>query len=303
MQICYFFYKNITFGITVFLYEAHASFSGQPAYNDWFLSLYNMFFTSLPVIALGVLDQDVSARFCLKVHIFVLKMKSRNIHDVLYFLLSSTLQFPMLYQEGVQNLLFSWRRIVGWMLNGLCSAIIIFFFCSRALSPQAFNKDGKIADFQIFGATMYTCIVWVVNCQLALSIGYFTLVQHVLIWGSIALWYLFLLVYGAMPANFSTTAYQVFVESLAPTPAFYIVPIFVVLSALVPYFVYSAIKMRFFPMYHERIQWIRHEGWYEDAEYCNIVRQRSIRPTTVGFTARSLARTNPLQDRSQSLAY
>lgn len=66
-QICYFFYKNITFGFTLFLYEAHASFSGQPAYNDWFLSLYNVFFSSLPVIAMGIFDQDVSARFCLKV--------------------------------------------------------------------------------------------------------------------------------------------------------------------------------------------------------------------------------------------
>ena len=66
-QICYFFYKNITFGFTLFLYEVRASFSGEPAYNDWFLSLYSILFTSLPVIALGVLDQDVSARYCLKV--------------------------------------------------------------------------------------------------------------------------------------------------------------------------------------------------------------------------------------------
>lgn len=68
LQICYFFYKNVTFGFTVFLYEASTSFSGQPAYNDWFLSLYNVFFTSLPAVALGVFDQDVSARFCLKVY-------------------------------------------------------------------------------------------------------------------------------------------------------------------------------------------------------------------------------------------
>lgn len=185
------------------------------------------------------------------------------------------------------------------MFNGLCSAIIIFFFTARALSPQAFNEEGKTTDFQIFGATMYTCVVWVVNCQLALSISYFTLIQHVFIWGSIALWYLFLLAYGAMPASLSTTAYRVFVESLVSTPAYYIVAIVVVLSALMPYFVYNAIQMRFFPMYHGKIQWIRHEGWYEDPEYCNIVRQRSIRPTTtVGFTARSLARTNPLEDRT-----
>ena len=69
MQICYFFYKNVTFGVTIFLYEAFASFSGKPAYNDWFLSLYNVFFTSLPVIALGVFDQDVSSRLCLQVRL------------------------------------------------------------------------------------------------------------------------------------------------------------------------------------------------------------------------------------------
>ena len=67
MQVCYFFYKNIAFGFTLFWFEAYASFSGQPAYNDWYMSCYNVFFTSLPVIALGVFDQDVSPRLCLKV--------------------------------------------------------------------------------------------------------------------------------------------------------------------------------------------------------------------------------------------
>ncbi|KAF1879427.1 hypothetical protein Lal_00005893 [Lupinus albus] len=66
MMICYFFYKNIAFGFTLFWFEAYASFSGQPAYNDWYMSFYNVFFTSLPVIALGVFDQDVSAHLCLK---------------------------------------------------------------------------------------------------------------------------------------------------------------------------------------------------------------------------------------------
>ncbi|KAL3644621.1 putative phospholipid-transporting ATPase 9 [Castilleja foliolosa] len=273
-MICYFFYKNVTFGFTLFLYEAHASFSGQPAYNDWFLSLYNVFFTSLPVIAMGVFDQDVSARFCLK--------------------------FPLLYQEGVQNVLFSWRRIIGWMLNGVISAFIIFFFCTKALNPSAFNKSGKIAEYQILGATMYTCVVWVVNCQMALAISYFTLIQHVFIWGGILIWYLFLLIYGSMPRKISTTAYKVFVESLAPTPSFYVVTFFVVISALVPYFVYKSVQMRFYPMYHGMIQWIRYEGRSDDPEYCNMVRQRSIKTTTVGFTARSLARTSPLQDCSSN---
>nr|GMD25496.1 putative phospholipid-transporting ATPase 9 [Ipomoea batatas] len=273
-MVCYFFYKNITFGVTVFLYEAYASFSGQPAYNDWFLSLYNVFFTSLPVIALGVFDQDVSARYCIK--------------------------FPLLYQEGIQNVLFSWKRIIGWMFNGVCSAVIIFFLCINAIDPQSYKKDGKVAGYAVVGATMYTCVVWVVNCQMALAVSYFTLIQHIFIWGGIALWYIYLLIYGALPTTFSTTAYQVFVEALAPAPMYWLVTLFVVLAALIPYFAYNAVQIQFFPMYHGMIQWLRYEGKTEDPEYCNMVRQRSIRPTTVGFTARSLARTNPLEDGTRS---
>ncbi|KAJ9708058.1 hypothetical protein PVL29_000224 [Vitis rotundifolia] len=266
LMICYFFYKNITFAFTLFLYEANASFSGQPAYNDWFMTFFNIFFTSLPPIALGVFDQDVSARFCLK--------------------------FPLLYQEGVQNVLFNWRRILSWMFNGVYSAIIIFFFCIKALDSEAFNSGGKTVGREILGTTMYTCVVWVVNCQMALTISYFTLIQHIFIWGSIAIWYLFLLVFGIMSPSISSTAYKLFIEALAPAPTFWIVTLFVVISTLIPFYAYTAIQMRFFPMYHGMIQWLRHEGQTDDPEYCNVVRQRSLRPQTVGVSARRVARTH-----------
>ncbi|WVZ19745.1 hypothetical protein V8G54_007067 [Vigna mungo] len=232
-MICYFFFKNITFGFTLFLYEVYASFSGQPAYNDWFLSLYSVFFSSLPVIALGVLDQDVSARYCLK--------------------------FPILYQEGVQNVLFSWRIVLSWMLNGFINATMIFFFCTKAIEPQAFDEEGRTAGRDMLGVTMYTCVVWVVNLQMALAIRYFTLIQHIFIWGSIAFWYLFLLAYGAMPPKFSTNVYQVFIETLATSPSFWAVTFFVAISTLIPYFTFSVIQMWFFPMYHQMVQWIRYE--------------------------------------------
>ncbi|XP_039143127.1 putative phospholipid-transporting ATPase 9 [Dioscorea cayenensis subsp. rotundata] len=270
-MICYFFYKNIVFGVTLFIYEAYTSFSGTPLYNDWFLSVYNVFFTSLPAIALGVFDQDVSARLCRK--------------------------FPLLYQEGVQNMLFSWTRIIGWMFNGVCNAVTIFFFCAAALQHQAFRKGGEVVSRDILAGTVYTCVVWVVNCQMALSVSYFTLIQHIFIWGSIALWYLFLVIYGAITPSFSTDAYMLFVEALAPAASYWIVTLFVVLATLIPYFSYAAIQMRFFPMYHNMIQWIRFEGKADDPEYCQVVRQRSVRPTTVGVSARIDARVSQINSR------
>ncbi|KAJ4752769.1 Phospholipid-transporting ATPase [Rhynchospora pubera] len=264
-MICYFFYKNIVFGMTLFIYERYASFSGQAAYNDWAMSAYNVFFTSLPVIALGVFDQDVSARFCLK--------------------------FPMLYQEGPHDDLFRWSRILGWMSNGTVTSVIIFFLLTFSFGPQSFRSDGQPADLAPLGAAMYTCCVWAVNIQMALSISYFTLIQHIFIWGSIALWYIFLLAYGAITPTFSTTYYMVFVQELASAPLFWLAILCVSGAALVPYFSYKAVQTSFFPGLHDYIQWMRHEGRADDPELGQVIRQASAR-ATVGVSARFDARIN-----------
>ncbi|KAL9247910.1 hypothetical protein vseg_021288 [Gypsophila vaccaria] len=246
MMICYFFYKNITFGLTLFWFETHSAFSAQPAYNDWYMSTYNVFFTALPVIALGVFDQDVSARLCLK--------------------------NPFLYQEGVKNILFSWPRILGWMFNGFTSSIIIFFLAAAFLSNQAYRSDGQAADFSVFAVTMYSCVVWAVNCQMALSINYFTWIQHVVIWGSILFWYIFLIIYGHFPPTFSKTAYHVLEEACAPSPKYWFVIFLVVVATLLPYFIFRALQMLFWPMPHDIVQLNAHRR--TDGDVTNLLPAR-----------------------------
>ncbi|RWW15573.1 hypothetical protein GW17_00020573 [Ensete ventricosum] len=196
----------------------------------------------------------------------------------------------MLYQEGVQNVLFSWLRILGWMFNGACNGVMIFFFCTTALQHQAFRKGGEVVDFAVLGATMYTCVVWVANCQMALSVSYFTLIQHIFIWGGIALWYLFLLAYGAITPTLSTSAFMVFVEGLAPAPSYWITTLFVVVATLIPFFTYSVIRMRFFPMYHNMIQWLRFDGHADDPEYCQVARDGSDSAATAAFSSLTMLR-------------
>ncbi|CAL4902489.1 unnamed protein product [Urochloa decumbens] len=266
-MICYFFYKNITFGVTLFLFEAYTSFSGEAFYNSWALACYNVFFTSLPVIAMGVFDQDVSARFCLK--------------------------FPMLYQEGPQNLLFRWRRILGWVVYGVASAVIIFFLSTYSLTHQAFRRSGEVIDKAALGAVAYTGVVWAVNAQMALTVSYFTLVQHACIWISVALWYVFLSAYGAITPDFSTDYYGLFADALAGAPSYWAVTLLVGCAAIVPYFSYAVVKSWFFPDYHNQIQWLRHrERAHPDpessahAEFGHALRQFSVRSTGVGVSAR-----------------
>ena len=55
--VAYFFYKNLTFTLTQFWFTTYTGFSGQRLYDDWFQSLYNVVFTALPVIVVGIFDK------------------------------------------------------------------------------------------------------------------------------------------------------------------------------------------------------------------------------------------------------
>lgn len=206
--------------------------------------------------------------------------------SVLHSLFYWFLQFPLLHQEGVQNILFSWFRILGWMFNGICSSVIIFFFSSHSILHQAFRSDGSTADYEVLGVLMYTCVVWTVNCQMALLLSYFTWIQHFFIWGSIIFWYIFLAIYGSIPPSISTSAYKVLVEACGPAPFYWLSTLFVVVSALLPYFSYAALQTSFFPPYHVIIQ--------------IMSKEESVSRASVGFSARFEARIQHMKEKTTS---
>ncbi|KAL2514726.1 putative phospholipid-transporting ATPase 4 [Forsythia ovata] len=181
-MICYFFYKNIAFGLTIFYFEAFAAFSGQSVYVDWYMLLFNVVLTSLPVISLGVFEQDVDS------------------------------EFPALYQQGPKNLFFDWYRIFGWMGNGLYTSLIIFYLNIIIFYDQAFRAGGQTADMTAVGTVMFTCIIWAVNCQIALTMSHFTWIQHLFVWGSVTTWYVFLVFYGELSSALDENAFKILTE-------------------------------------------------------------------------------------------
>ncbi|XP_058227239.1 probable phospholipid-transporting ATPase 4 isoform X2 [Rhododendron vialii] len=271
-MICYFFYKNIAFGLTLFYFEAFASFSGQSVYEDWYMLLFNVILTSLPVISLGVFEQDVSSEICL--------------------------QFPALYQQGPKNLFFDWYRIFGWMGNGLYSSVMILFLNLIIFYDQPFRSGGQTADMSAVGTTMFTCIVWAVNCQIALTMSHFTWIQHLLIWGSVATWYLFLLGYGMMPPDYSGNAFQLLVEALAPAPMYWCTTLLVTIACNLPYLAHISFQRCFHPMDHHIIQEIKYlKKDVEDQHMWTRERSKARQETKIGFTARVDAKIRQLKVR------
>ncbi|KAF3787619.1 putative phospholipid-transporting ATPase 4 [Nymphaea thermarum] len=274
-MICYFFYKNITFGLTIFYFEAFTGFSGQSVYDDWYMLLFNVVLTSLPVISLGVFEQDVSADVCL--------------------------QFPALYQQGPKNLFFDWSRVYGWMVNGLYSSIIIFFFNAFILGKQAFRDGGQIADLPVLGATMFTCIICTVNCQIALTMSHFTWIQHAFVWGSIATWYLFLFLYGMLSPAMTGDSYHIFID-IAPAPMYWIVILLTTATCNLPYFSHISFQRAFRPLDHHIIQEIKHyKKDVKDERMWRRERSKARQKTKIGFTVRVEAKIRQLKGKLQKM--
>lgn len=49
-----------------FWFQFDCGFSAQSAFQSWIVSLYNVVFTSLPVLSLGIFEQDVGKKYSLQ---------------------------------------------------------------------------------------------------------------------------------------------------------------------------------------------------------------------------------------------
>ncbi|XP_065308514.1 phospholipid-transporting ATPase ID isoform X1 [Dermacentor albipictus] len=156
----YFFYKNFAFTLCHFWFAFFCGFSAQTLYDPVFISFYNVFYTSLPVLALGVFDQDVN--------------------DV------NSMRYPKLFTPGHLNLLFNKVEFLKSVAHGVISSFVLFFIpygaFSNSIAPDGVNLDGH----QLLGTTVSTILVIVVNAQIALDTSYWTVFNHIVIWGSVA---------------------------------------------------------------------------------------------------------------------
>ncbi|XP_012160650.1 probable phospholipid-transporting ATPase IM isoform X3 [Ceratitis capitata] len=155
----YFFYKNFAFTLCHCWYSFFCGFSAQTVFDPMFISVYNLFYTSLPVLALGVFEQDVSDK-----------------HSI---------EYPKLYTPGMKSQLFNTREFVYSVLHGAFSSLILF------LIPYGTYKDGIspngliLSDHMTLGAVVATILIIDNTAQIALYTSYWTIFNHITIWGSL----------------------------------------------------------------------------------------------------------------------
>uniref|UniRef100_A0A3B4ZB47 Phospholipid-transporting ATPase n=1 Tax=Stegastes partitus TaxID=144197 RepID=A0A3B4ZB47_9TELE len=161
--LCYFFYKNFAFTMVHFWFGFFCGFSAQTVYDQYFITLYNIVYTSLPVLAMGIFDQDVPDQ--------------------------RSLEYPKLYEPGQLNLLFNKREFFICIAQGIYTSVVLFFVPYAILSDATQSTGVPLADYQTFAVTTATALVIVVSVQIALDTGFWTVINHVFVWGSLGTYF------------------------------------------------------------------------------------------------------------------
>ena len=143
------------------------NFSGQIAYESWTLSLYNVVFTLLPPLVIGIFDQFVSAR----------------ILD----------RYPQLYMLGQRNAFFTRTQFWLWVGNALYHSIVgscpsqlilaltsssqvLFGFSVILFWGDLKEATGLDSGHWFWGLTLYLAVLLTVLGKAALVSEYVTLV-------------------------------------------------------------------------------------------------------------------------------
>nr|XP_046162951.1 phospholipid-transporting ATPase IC-like [Oncorhynchus gorbuscha] len=159
----FFFFKNFAFTLVHFWYSFFNGFSAQVAYEDWFITLYNVMYSSLPVLLVGLLDQDVNDKLSRK--------------------------FPKLYLPGQQGALFNYKNFFISLFHGIFTSLVVFFIPYGAFL-QTMGQNGEApSDYQSLAVVMASSLIFTVNMQISLETSYWTFVNCFAVLCSIAIYF------------------------------------------------------------------------------------------------------------------
>ena len=162
------------FYLTQALYQRYAGYTGTSLYESWSLSMFNTLFTSLPVIFLGIFEQDLRA--------------------------STLLAVPELYHSlGHLNNGFKIKIYLAWVALAACQAVVIFFLM-LGLYGQAIFTTGQ--DLYAMGDLTFTACIIVIATKIQFwEIHNKTLTCAISMFCSIGGWFLWNIILSSTYTN------------------------------------------------------------------------------------------------------
>ncbi|KAI8058138.1 hypothetical protein BDF22DRAFT_724944 [Syncephalis plumigaleata] len=230
--ILYSFYKNICLYMTQFWFAFFNGFSGQIIYESWTISMYNVIFTVLPPLVIGIFDQYLGAR-----------MLDR---------------YPELYQLGQKKEFFNVRNFWGWTTNAFYHSLILFFAAYAIFQGDVILADGTVGGHWIFGTTLYTAVLGTVLLKAALINDLWTKYAWISIPGSFIIWIIFFSIYASVaPLTRASPEYFGIVPVLYKSGIFWFTIIVLPIFCIMRDYAWKYVKRMYYPRTYHYIQEIQ----------------------------------------------
>ncbi|CCF55679.1 hypothetical protein KAFR_0A02410 [Kazachstania africana CBS 2517] len=231
-----FFYKNVVFAVAMFWYGIHNNFDGSYLFESTYTTFYNLAFTSLPPIMLGVLDQDVAPKISLIV--------------------------PQLYRSGILRKDWNQARFLWYMVDGVYQSAICYFFpyclyrATTLISHNGLGLDHRyyvgvpVTGIAVLSSNLYILMEqkrwdWFTCFFMALSVLIYV--------GWTGIWSL-----SYLSVEFFRAAQRIFGQ-----PSFWAVLIVGIFFALVPRFTYDNFQKLLHPNDIDIIREMWSSGYYD----------------------------------------
>ncbi|XP_034247124.1 probable phospholipid-transporting ATPase IA isoform X6 [Thrips palmi] len=169
--ILYSFYKNICLYIIELWFAIYSGWSGQVMFERWTIGLYNVLFTASPPITMGIFDKVCSAEMML--------------------------QYPKLYSPSQNGEHLNVKVFWGWIVVAIIHSIILYWLPMLMCQHDVLWSSGFDQSYLVLGNFVYTYTVVTVCLKAGLVTNSWTWLTHAAIWGSIATWFLFVVIYSA----------------------------------------------------------------------------------------------------------
>ena len=146
-MILYFFYKNFLFTITHFFFAFRCLGSGQTIIDDWFITVFNLVFTSLPLGVQACSDFDIR----------------EEDGDVVKEMM------PFLYKEARDQPLFVIQNFLTSLLKGLVFGAFNFYIFEVSLAVDVIDIKGNTENLWFGSLVLYTNVILSVSFSLMLN--------------------------------------------------------------------------------------------------------------------------------------
>ncbi|XP_055911136.1 phospholipid-transporting ATPase IF isoform X2 [Eupeodes corollae] len=216
LLVLYFFYKNILFMGVMFFFQFHNMFSSQPVYDSWFMTLYNVGYTSVPIFFISLTEQ--------------------------LFTQNELMNKPELYMRNTNNKQLHWPYFLQWVAFGIYHAVIIFYFAYGLFTiNDVLLNVGQPAESSVFGTLLIQLVVVVVNLKLWLQSKFYSYWYIVTIWGSILLFITTTIAYNVIDIRYDSDIYWSYNKLLCSIPIWLLV-ILTIVTCLMPDFTIRVCK-------------------------------------------------------------